>query len=325
MPVNTLHTSVSQTLQNSQPRSSDQEQHSVDDLYAALQTSEQQNEGYQAVPDSVAVVQRDTTLNVYTGNPGIYHGPDDTLFYWDRGNFETLFPQTVVSVEPQGPKGFEGKPVNPPKPDWVIGAIILCWAIFASLRTGFAKYLAQVFHSIVSLAASSRLYREKGYNNNFGAIRMGLIFGVVMPLSLYQVAQFNGMSLMGFSDFILFLAILAVSNSYFILKYGLYKLSGSILQIKDDVKELVFNMKMHNRVLGILLLVIATTQALTHQFHDILQWVPLGTIALFYLLSLLRTIYFSVRKGVSIFYLILYLCTLEILPILFVVKLSVDG
>jgi len=48
-------------------------------------------------------------------------------------------------------------------------------------------------------------------------------------------------------------------------------------------------------------------------------------IVIFYLMSIIRSIYFAVREGISIFYLILYLCTLEILPILLVVKLAIGG
>ena len=81
-------------------------------------------------------------------------------------------------------------------------------------------------------------------------------------------------------------------------------------------------MMLYNSVLGIVLLLVVTVHAIAHEWSGIVQWVGLAIIALFYIFSLIRTIYFSVRKEVSIFYLILYLCTLEILPILLVIKLS---
>jgi len=50
-----------------------------------------------------------------------------------------------------------------------------------------------------------------------------------------------------------------------------------------------------------------------------------GIVAVFYLMSITRSIYFALREGISIFYLILYLCALEILPILLVVKIATEG
>ena len=130
------------------------------------------------------------------------------------------------------------------------------------------------------------------------------------------------MSLFGYSEFVLYAMIFIAANGYFSVKQSLYRLTSSIVQIKEEVREMVFNMMLYNSVLGIVLLLVVTVHAIAHEWSGIVQWVGLAIIALFYIFSLIRTIYFSVRKEVSIFYLILYLCTLEILPILLVIKLS---
>ena len=44
-------------------------------------------------------------------------------------------------------------------------------------------------------------------------------------------------------------------------------------------------------------------------------------LVLFYFASLVRSIYIRNRKGISIFYLILYLCMLEILPLVLIFKI----
>ncbi len=289
-----------------------------------LKVAERYHQLYNSPKDTTSTVQRDTTVNIYTGNPGTYYSGEDTLFYWSREGFELLFPRDSLEIVevPMGPTGFEGKPFLSQKQDWAIGFILLGWIIFASLRSGFGKYLGQVFQSLVSFAAATKLYRERSYSNMFGSLRLSAIFALILPLSLYQIAKMYGVNLFGYTQIGLYLIIFVVVNSYFYLKQFLYRITGSIIMLKDETREAVFNMVLYNNVLGLVLLVLSTVHAIASEFVVITQLLIAGAVLLFYVFSLFRTIYMWIRKGVSIFYLILYLCTLEILPILFVIKLS---
>ncbi len=274
--------------------------------------------------DTAGSVHRDTTVNIYTGNPGTYYSSEDTLFYWNREGFDVLFPKDSVAVVevPKGPYGFEGKPFLSQKQDWAIGFILLGWILFASLRTGFGKFMGEVFHGLVSYTAATKLYQERSYSNMFGAFRLKAIFWIILPLSLYLIAKMYGTNLFGFTQIGLYLIIFAVANGYFFIKQQLYRITGSIIQLKAETREAVFNMVLYNSVLGIVLLILSTIHIIADDYTFVTQLLILGAIVLFYIFSLFRTIYLWIRKGISIFYLILYLCTLEILPILLVVKLS---
>ena len=206
--------------------------------------------------------------------------------------------------------------------DWTFFLILIGWTIFASLRLGFSKYIVQVFQSIFNFTISSRLYREQGYNNNFGPFRLNLIFYLFLPFPIYLIAKDNGVSLMGFSGIELYVIVLVVINAYFLTKIFLYKILGSVFSQKEASGELVFNMMLYHNVLGMIMLPVATFHSLVPAMGFVSLFLVPGLILIFYLLSLLRSIYFAVRSGISIFYLILYLCALEILPILLVVKLA---
>lgn len=270
---------------------------------------------------------RDQSVNIYTGNPGYYQTSGDTLNFWSFTPVpvDSLSLKTPVTLQPGKPYGFEGKPMKVAVQDWTFFLIIIGWMIFASLRFGFTKYMVQVFQSIFNYSISARLYREQGYNNNFGLFRLNLIFYLFVPFPIYLIARDNGVSMSEFGGMELYLIVLGVVNGYFMLKILLYKILGSIFSKRETTGELVFNMMLYHNVLGLILLPIATVHSMVPAFAPFSLFVVPVLIILFYLMSILRSIFFAFREGISIFYLILYLCALEILPILLVVKMAING
>jgi len=270
---------------------------------------------------------RDLSVNIYTGNPGSYQTEGDTLNFWSF----TPIPIDPLSVkipviEQQGkPYGFVGKPIKVAGQDWTFFLILIGWTVFAALKFGYAKYIVQVFQSAFNFSMATRLYREQGYNNNFGLFRLNLIFYLFLPFSIYLIARDNGVSLMGFPGIEFYLIVFLAVNAYFLVKIFLYKILGSIFSQREKTGELVFNMMIYHNVLGMILLPVSTIHSVLPGFGPFSLFIVPGLIALFYLLSVTRSIYFAIREGISIFYLILYLCALEILPILLVVKLAING
>jgi len=266
---------------------------------------------------------RDLSVNIFTGNPGFYQADGDTLNFW------SLTPMPVDSTavlkvmveQPGKPYGFDGKPIKSVGQDWTFFLILIGWTIFASLQFGFSKYILQVFQSAFNYGAASRLYRERGYSNNFGVFRLNVIFFLFLPFPIFLIARDKGMTV-GSSGIEFFLIVFAAVNAYFMLKILLYKLLGSIFSQKEATGELVFNMMLYHNVMGLILLPVATIHSLVPAFGIISMFLVPVLVAIFYLMSIFRSIYFAIREGISIFYLILYLCALEILPILLVVKLA---
>ena len=89
----------------------------------------------------------------------------------------------------------------------------------------------------------------------------------------------------------------------------------------EEVEESVYNMDIYYKVLGVFLLPVVTFHAIGNKFNEITLWIMAILIGLFYLASVIRSIYIGNRKGISIFYLILYLCMLEILPLVLIFKI----
>lgn len=271
--------------------------------------------------------ERDLSVNIYTGNPGIYQSEGDTLNFWSLTPLpvDSIQRSVTMTEQPAKPYGYPGKVMKSEGQDWTFFLILIGWTVFASLQFGFSKYIVQVFQSIFNFSAAARLFRERGYSNNFGVFRLNVLFFLFLPFSIFLIARDNGMSMTGSAGVEFYLIVFGVVNAYFMLKIFFYKILGSIFSQRETTGELVFNMMLYHNVLGLILLPVATIHAWIPVAAPFSLFIVPGLIAVFYLLSLIRSIYFALREGISIFYLILYLCALEILPILLVVKLAIGA
>ena len=269
-------------------------------------------------------VVKDSLWNIYTGNPGFYVTEGDTVNF---GHITTLSDSAFLEVQRTiipttiKPYGFVGKELVLPNQEWILGLILILWMIFASVRVRFLQYLSQLFTSLVNFNAATRLFHQRGYKIMFGALRLDFIFHLIVPLSVYQIATFYKVDIPGLPPIFFFFALLLIINLYFFTKILLYRVAGSIVMLKDQTEESVFNIKLYYKALGICLLPIVTIHAIIPETNIITIWVMAALIVIMYISTAIRSIYLGNRKDISIFYLILYLCTLEILPLLLIFKL----
>ncbi len=267
---------------------------------------------------------KDGSWNIYTGNPGYYTTSGDTVYF---GTVKSLSDsaflkaqRTIVPISVK-PYGLVGKERVAPGQDWILGIILILWAAFASIRVEFPEYMGQIFSSLVNLNAATRLFRQRGYKMMYGTVRLDLIFYLIVPLSVFQIARFFKVDLSGFHPIVLFIGLLLVINTYFFIKIFIHRLVGSIAMLKEQTDELIFNIRLYYKVLGLILLPVVTVHAILAETNFITIWIMAFLIVLMNVATVIRSIYLGYQKDISIFYLILYLCTLEILPLLLIFKL----
>lgn len=270
-------------------------------------------------------VTKDTLWNIYTGNPGLYSTEGDTINFGNAQYLaDSLFlrkNQIAVVEKSNKPYGIVGKIIHPINQEWLLGIILIIWIIFASVRTGFSTYIRQLMGALVNGGISNRLYHEHGYKTLYGSVRLDIIFHMILPLSVYQILHYNGVNLPGYHDILFYLALFIAINGYFFIKFFLYRSIGAILMLSDKIHESLFYMRLYYKALGIVLLPVVTLFAVQDKIAEILVWIMAGMIGLFYLASLFRSIYIGKTRGISIFYLILYFCMLEIFPLILIVKI----
>lgn len=204
--------------------------------------------------------------------------------------------------------------------DWFTLVICLSLLLVSLVNFSFRKYLHSIFRSTVNYPTSSRLFREQNISMASGAFYLDILFFLVIGLFGFQIMKYFGLfsALGGLS---LFLIVSGTILSYFLLKSLTYLFLGFITETGKETGEYLFNIRNYNKVLGLALLPIVCLAAWAPvQNPSPFLFAGMALTAVFYLMTLHRGVLILLKKQFSVFYLFLYLCTLEFLPMLLFIK-----
>ncbi len=208
--------------------------------------------------------------------------------------------------------------------DWITILLLLAIILLASVRTAYSKYIANLFHSLVNYSTLIRMFREKNYPILHGAFRLEAFFYITVSIFLYQVIQYFQLTLAN-KNATFYVTSLTVVLSYFFVKKIVYSILGLVFESVLETREYLFNMDNFNRILGLVLFpVVAIINYYPSENPVFIVHLGLFIVVVFYALLLQRGVKILLKKQFSIFYLFLYLCTLEFVPLFLIYKVVVS-
>lgn len=217
---------------------------------------------------------------------------------------------------------FPGKKIFRSNPDWLVGVLIASILLFASVRLIFNKYLNQLIQSTTNYSTFLRTFRERYFNLLHASFRLDLIFSLNLALLMYQIMNNFKINPGADHTYGIYLICYAAVVGYFFAKRLIYFILGVLTESRSEVQEYLFSITVFNRVLGVFLLPVTAIVAFVPLSQpEIVMILGVVIVAVFYIMSLVRGGKIFLKKHFSISYLILYLCTLEILPLLLIYKL----
>ena len=225
----------------------------------------------------------------------------------------------TVEIKPIGEKG---KLITTTQNDWMIPICLLGLILIAIIRFSFGKYLYRVIDSVLNYQSSTNLFLEKNMRNLRGSIFLNSLFFTNISLFIVQYYNYfwnvntDKVSFAFYVSALLGLCILYLGKIIIVRSIG-YIFNGS-----KEAKEYLHTIFIYNKNLAMILLPITLSVPFIAEYASsflLNAGIIIGLI--FFLLRLFRGIKILFRKHVSIFYMILYLCALEILPLLVIYKL----
>lgn len=222
-------------------------------------------------------------------------------------------------------KGIQANNLREQQPtDWITGVLIAFFLILAWTQVLYGKRLKQIFLAPYAIRFLSQLTREGNLFKERITVALGAIYLFSIPLLILQL---NTILLKGSKNDLdqlkLFLASTALLAIYWLIKISLIRFLGFVFNTKTTTREYLLNILIFSLITGIilvpLLVVINYTQS------PIVLVFTFCIIALLFLYRLVKGFFIGVTlTKFSYLFLFVYLCTLEILPLLVIIKLLLN-
>ena len=209
-------------------------------------------------------------------------------------------------------------PRNPRTKDWAFVILFVCFALLAWMQFYFRKRLEQLIRAFLTGRYFNQLVRSGDIYNERLTVNLFLIFIFTLPLLLFEVNAFFGMVPvpdLPFGNMILYIIFMAIVLLVYGGKILALHLSGLIFKTQGITAEYILTHYIFNLMEGLVLLpfllvVIATSSLFALE----LVLVIVAGISAY---RMLRGFMIGLRESqYSVFYMLIFFFTLEIMPLL---------
>lgn len=231
--------------------------------------------------------------------------------------------KTYIPLKNKTEFGYEGKTRESNINGWYVLLALLSISIFAWGKSLYQKYLYQIVESLFNYQLANRLYRDKNILFRNLSIGLQILFSLNIGLFLYYLSiryNLNNITNLPLANILIYSSGIFL---FFQFKAALYKFIGYIFKVQDDFSEILHHVTIYNKALGLFLLPITLSIPFVNNYLQTgLLFFSLFIISALLLLVLFRGFQIVNKKHVSFFFLILYLCAVEILPVIILIKAS---
>jgi hypothetical protein len=209
--------------------------------------------------------------------------------------------------------------VNRQSTDWITVLLVSCLFIFAWMQTFYSKRLSQIFRAVAQAHSVNQLEREGNLFSERITLGLGFIYYVVGSIFTFQLFSAYGSLPPGMNNLTFTAIIFGSLFSYQMLKSTIVYSLGYVFNNKETARAYQLNTLIFNNIIGIVLFPVIIMAFYWESTIFLNIGVVIASLLLLY--SLFRGILTGLaNKNYNLFYLFLYLCTLEILPILLLYK-----
>jgi len=205
--------------------------------------------------------------------------------------------------------------------DLFLLAIIASVSLLAFIRAAFYKIFGQLFTAVFDFRASARIFssRTELYRN------MSLFVQILFPLNIsllaHELVWWYAVPVWEFPEILSLLLVGVVVAVIYGLKYLLCKFMGMLLMRPAFFDEYLHSVFVFNKAYAVIL----TVPVVCIPFAPVpvgwlFVWAALGSAFLLLVWWLVRVFQIILTHRFPVFYFLLYLCTLEIIPVLMAVK-----
>jgi hypothetical protein len=198
-------------------------------------------------------------------------------------------------------------------------------AVFTGLRIFYSRYFRQMVASLFNINLANQLVRDENVLVQRATVYMSIMFYLTAGLFLYHLSEYRQWDLPWFgTGFPRYLKFIVLVSAVYAVKFVVLRVCGWLFELERELTTYLFTVFIVNNVQGMILFPIIVLLS----YHPLIEvsWLfslAFVVITVLYIFRLFRGI--QIGLGVhrtSLLYLFLYLCTLELAPLLVVYRIA---
>lgn len=220
---------------------------------------------------------------------------------------------------------FDSKDREMTNPGWIAPLILFCLILLAIAQYGWHKRVYQIFKAFFVGRLFVQLAREGSLFNERVTLFLFSSYIISFTLFIFQIVNFYyGAASGSVTDgAILFIQLLTGVALFYILKIALFRFSGYVFKSGKEASDYVLTIFVFGQIAGILILPFLVL--LTYSQSEFAVIAGLILFSMLYVYRIFRgVVTVTTVSKISVYYIFLYLCTLEILPLLIMAKMITD-
>ena len=209
-------------------------------------------------------------------------------------------------------------------PDWLFLVLLMILSVITYLRVFYRRNFFQIIAACFNNNLTNQIVRDENLLMQRASVMLNITFSITAAAFIYLVSIHYDWSLNGMgTGFIRFIFLALIVSAAFTFKFLVLRFCAYLFGLGREMSTYIFNIFIINNLLGLALIpfvAVILFAAIPDTSIPIIT--ALCLIGVAYLYRIGRGILIAVRySGFSPVYLFLYLCALEIAPLLVLMKL----
>jgi len=202
------------------------------------------------------------------------------------------------------------------QPTWYFIYLFLLLGLFAWIRIYYGNILIQTVQASTSFQVSNRMFNDSGLLKNQLDVILYLFYLLSLAFLLYYLELKMNVRPYALQGGLLYLFNLCLLAGIFLSRALMLNLTGIFFNCRKITREYLHNIFIFNKLSGLVVLPLTFLLVYTTgTLQELIFWITIFILFCIVVMRIVRSVVFSYRKEVSVFYMFLYLCALEIAPL----------
>ncbi len=251
----------------------------------------------------------------------LFHGSEKTFDYKPLNIYYTEKDTSKVSGNTLE---FKERKAQKSMFNWALSIGFISIFLLIILKTYYQKSLTQVVNTLVNFQLSEKILREKNIivRRAFFILNINYIFLFsLFVLLILQLYDFHVTE----NYFVSYLLITGFVMLFLLARLILLYVTGIVFNSLPVISEYIHNIYLINKNIGIILLPVIFISLYTPGYiSKIILLTTLGIVSVATIFKYIRGLQIIIKNDILKFYSFLYLCTLEVLPLVVSFKIIIS-